>query len=88
MTEEQNKALKSLKYAKGQIDGIIKMIEEGRYCVDVSNQIMASYALLKRANLYILEGHLHHCVSESFESEEKKQEKINEVLQLVKRMIQ
>ncbi|MFR9294474.1 MAG: metal-sensing transcriptional repressor, partial [Turicibacter sanguinis] len=47
MNEERKKALQSLKTAKGQIDGIIKMIEEERYCIDISNKILASQALLK-----------------------------------------
>lgn len=88
MTEQRKKALKNLKTVKGQIDGIIKMIEDGRYCIDVSNQIMASYALLKRANIDILEGHLHHCVKESFENNTESEEKINEVVTLLKRIIQ
>ena len=88
MTEERKKALKNLKTVRGQIDGIIKMIEEGRYCVDVSNQIMASYSLLKKSNLDILEGHLHHCVSESFENNIDSDRKIEEVISLLKRMIQ
>ena len=87
MTEERKKALKNLKTVKGQIEGIIKMVEEGRYCVDVSNQIMAAYSLLKTANLEILEGHLHHCVTESFENNNNSSEKINEVISLLKRMI-
>ncbi len=87
MTEERKKALKKLKIVKGQIDGIIKMIEEGQYCVDVSNQIMASYSLLKTANLDVLEGHLNHCVTESFNNKENSEEKINEVISLLKRMI-
>ena len=45
MNEERKKALQSLKTAKGQIDGIIKMIEEERYCMDISNQIVAAQAL-------------------------------------------
>lgn len=88
MTEERKKALKNLKTVRGQIDGIIKMIEEDRYCVDISNQIMASYALLKRSNLDILEGHLHHCVTESFENNNDSDKKIEEVIALLKRMIQ
>ena len=87
MTDERKKALKNLKTVRGQIDGIINMIEEGRYCVDVSNQIMAAYSLLKRANLDILEGHLSHCVKESFDNSEKNDDKINEVIQLLNRMI-
>ncbi len=88
MTEERKKTIKNLKTVKGQIDGIIKMIEEGKYCVDVSNQIMAAYSLLKKANLDILEGHLQHCVTKSFESNENSDEKISEIIQLLKRMIQ
>lgn len=87
MTEQRKKALKKLKTVKGQIEGIIKMIEEDRYCVDVSNQIMASYSLLKTANLDILEGHLNHCVKESFLEQNNNDEKINEVISLLKRMI-
>ena len=87
MTEDRKKALKKLKIVKGQIDGIIKMIEEGQYCVDVSNQIMASYSLLKTANLDVLEGHLNHCVTESFNNKENNEEKIDEVISLLKRMI-
>ena len=54
MNQEKQQALQALKTARGQIDGIIKMIEDGRYCIDISNQILASSAMLKRANLLIL----------------------------------
>ena len=49
MTEERKNALKNLKTCKGQIEGIIKMIEDERYCIDISNQIMASISILKKA---------------------------------------
>lgn len=65
MNEERKKALQSLKTAKGQIEGIIKMIEDERYCVDISNQIVASQSLLKKANLLILKRHLKHCVKDA-----------------------
>ncbi|GEQ21799.1 hypothetical protein CBU02nite_23050 [Clostridium butyricum] len=35
MSEERKKALQSLKTAKGQIEGIIKMIEDDRYCKSI-----------------------------------------------------
>ncbi|BBK23727.1 metal-sensing transcriptional repressor [Amedibacterium intestinale] len=82
MTPEREKALKNLKTAKGQLEGIIKMIEEERYCIDISNQILASTALLKKANLHILSGHLHSCVKQAMQqgdSEEKLKE-IEDVL--------
>lgn len=38
-----------LKVARGQLDGILKMVDENRYCVDISNQLLATQALLKSA---------------------------------------
>lgn len=82
MNNEQKKALQALKTARGQIDGIIKMIEDERYCIDISNQILASSAMLKRANLLILEQHLQHCVLEAVEhrNAEEKMKEITDIL--------
>ena len=85
MNEEQKKALQSLKTSKGQIEGVIKMIEEGRYCVDISNQIIASQALLKKANLLILKQHLHHCVKDALRNDTG-DEKIDEIMEILSKM--
>ena len=45
-----------LKIARGQIDGILQMIEEDRYCVDISTQLQSVQALLKSVNQQILDG--------------------------------
>lgn len=68
MNEEQIKALNLLKTAKGQVNSVITMLEEERYCVDISNQILAVQGLLKKTNLLILEQHMNHCVKEAFRS--------------------
>ena len=78
MSDERKKALQNLKTARGQIDGFIRMIEEGRYCIDISNQISASTALLKKANKHILSGHLHSCVLTAIE-EQDAEEKVREI---------
>ena len=44
---DKTKVLNLLKTSKGQIDGIIRMVEEDRYCVDISKQILSVQALLK-----------------------------------------
>lgn len=62
LNDERKKAFQALKIAKGQIEGITKMIEEDRYCIDISNQIVAAQSLLKKANMLILKQHLNHCV--------------------------
>lgn len=82
MSDERKKALQNLKTARGQIDGIIRMIEEGRYCIDISNQISASTALLKKANKHILSGHLHSCVLTAIDNQDA-EEKVDEIEQII-----
>ncbi|MBQ5813771.1 MAG: metal-sensing transcriptional repressor, partial [Clostridia bacterium] len=48
MRADKAKVLRLLKTASGQIDGVIKMIDEDRYCLDISSQIMAAQSVLKR----------------------------------------
>lgn len=86
MNEEKKKAIRALKTARGQIDGIIKMIEDERYCIDISNQILASSAVLKRANLLILKQHMNHCVLEAAEHG-KGSEKIDEVIGILSKIM-
>lgn len=83
MNEERKKALQSLRTARGQIDGIIKMIEDERYCIDISNQILAAQSLLKKANLTILKNHISHCVKDACMNNngDEKIEEINKVLE-------
>ncbi|MHC1683770.1 MAG: metal-sensing transcriptional repressor [Clostridiaceae bacterium] len=86
MCEERKKALQSLKTAKGQIEGIIKMIEDNRYCIDISNQIIASQSLLKKANKHVLKGHMNSCVREAFDNNNQ-EEKIDEIMGILNKLI-
>lgn len=86
MNDERKKALQSLKTAKGQVEGIIKMIEDERYCVDISNQILAAQSLLKKANMLILKQHLEHCVKEACHND-KADEKIDEITSLFEKLL-
>ena len=74
---DEKKILRLLKTARGQMDGIIRMVEENRYCIDISQQLMATEAILNRANKEILSAHLKHCVREAA-SEEERSQKIDE----------
>ncbi|MEE0266288.1 MAG: metal-sensing transcriptional repressor [Acutalibacteraceae bacterium] len=77
-----------LKTARGQIDGILKMIEDDRYCIDVATQVMATQAVLKKANTLILKGHMENCVKSAFESGNPadREEKIDEIVKLIDKM--
>ena len=57
-----------LKTARGQIDGILKMVEEDRYCLEISSQIMAAQSILKKANRMVLRAHMDHCVRDAVAS--------------------
>ena len=86
MNVEKVKALQALKTSKGQIEGIIKMMEDERYCVDISNQIIASQALLKKANMLILKQHMHHCVVDAVKNDNG-EEKINEIIDILSKIM-
>lgn len=86
MNKEKEEAVKALKISRGQIEATIKMIEEERYCVDVSNQIITAQSLLKKANLIVLRQHMAHCVMEAFQHY-KAGEKIDEVIELLSKVI-
>lgn len=85
MKADKTKATRLLKTARGQIDGILKMIEEDRYCIDISNQLMATQGILRNVNKEILHAHLNNCVKESFDNEEQKQ-KIEEIMMVINKL--
>ncbi len=85
MKADKDKVCRLLKTARGQIDGILKMIEQDRYCIDISNQVSATEAILRKANREILTAHMKSCVKEAFEKGNE-DEKINELVELIEKM--
>ena len=76
-----------LKIARGQIDGILQMVEENRYCVDISTQLQATQALLKNANQQIMQAHIRSCVREALQTDAENP-KLEEALKLLEKMTQ
>lgn len=74
-----------LRTARGQIDAALKMIEEDRYCVEISNQLLAIEALIKKANMEVLSAHMKGCVKNA-STEEEKDQKIEEMVQVLTRL--
>lgn len=85
MTADRAKVTRLLKTARGQMDGILKMIEDNRYCIDISNQIMACQAILSRVNKEVLNAHLANCVLNSTEVESK--EKLEEIAKILDQLL-
>ncbi len=86
MKADKEKVTRSIKIARGQLDGILRMIEEDRYCVDISNQLLATQALLKRVNQEIIRAHIRGCVREGLQTEEPNP-KLEEALQLLEKLV-
>jgi CsoR family transcriptional regulator, copper-sensing transcriptional repressor len=78
--------LNLLKTAKGQISGIINMVEQGRHCVDISRQILSVEALTRKANFYVLKGHIDSCVKDAF-IEGTADDKVEEVINILDKYI-
>ena len=81
MTGDTTKVNRLLNTARGQIDGILKMIEEDRYCIEVSNQIMACQAILSKVNREVLNAHINHCVLNA--TGDERQEKLDEIAKIL-----
>lgn len=82
MKADKNSVTRLLKTAKGQIEGVLNMIEDDRYCIDVCNQLFAVQSLIKKANKEILQSHMNSCVREAFENGNG-EERINEILTIL-----
>jgi len=55
--------LKRLKTVEGHLRGVIRMVEQDAYCIDVIRQIQAVEAALNKVSAGILENHLNSCVT-------------------------
>ena len=82
MQAEKTKITRLLKTARGQLEGILRMVEEDRYCVEIAQQLMATEANLNRANKEILTAHLKTCVKNE-ESDEEREQKIDELVSML-----
>lgn len=80
--------LPALRRIEGQIRGIQKMIDEGRYCVDILNATGAALGALRTVEKKILKDHLEACVKSSFSgnSVKDKEEKMEEIFDLLEKV--
>ena len=85
MKADHKKVNRKVNIARGQLEGITKMIAEDAYCLDISNQLLATIELLKSVNHEILNAHLQHCIFSSTEAELRT--KLTEIDSLLKRIV-
>lgn len=71
--------LPRLKKIEGQVKGVIKMVENGEYCIDIVNQISATRRALDKVAMMILERHIKSCVRDAIVSRDA-EDKIKELI--------
>ena len=79
---ERDDIKKRLRKTGGQINGIEKMVDDGRYCVDILQQISAARAALNKVALMILESHTKSCVVTAIQ-ENHAEESIEELIGII-----
>ena len=87
MRADRKKVEPLLRTARGQMDSVLKMIEDGRYCMEIVTQLQAVESLVHKAQREVLRAHLAGCVQDAFETgdEQAREGKIDEIIKLLDR---
>lgn len=86
MKADTKQIIRLLNTAKGQINGILKMIEDDEYCIDISNQIMASIGILNKANKEVIKAHLESCIKDVMPKTNETDKKIEEIVDTINKL--
>lgn len=84
---DRAKIINRMSRIEGQVRGITRMVEDGRYCIDVLTQVQAVRAALAKVETEMLKDHLGHCVEGAIIAGDKDQQrqKAAELVQLLER---
>lgn len=80
--ELKNKALHRAKIIRGQMDGLIKAIENEVYCPDLLEQSLSIQRSLKSLNAFLLENHLHTHVKDQMQKTEDTEKAVKELIRV------
>lgn len=88
MADDSQKAkVNRLNRIAGQVRGVATMVEDGRYCIDILNQLQAIKSALAKVESEVLKDHAACCVAEAISSgdEAEQRTKFNELIELLER---
>jgi DNA-binding FrmR family transcriptional regulator len=85
--DNKPKLLNRLNRIEGQVRGVSKMVQEGRYCIDVLTQLQAVKAALVRVETEMLRDHMSHCIESAIVSgnADEQRQKASELISLIER---
>jgi DNA-binding FrmR family transcriptional regulator len=78
--------LSRLRKANGQLSGITAMYENGRYCIDILDQLAAARAAIDAVGLILLQDHINACVRDAIDRDDT-DEKVTELVTTVRRFL-
>lgn len=90
ITKKRKKTiLDRLNRIKGQINGIQKMVEEERYCIDILQQTSSIHEALRGVGKILVQNYLEICATKVIQSKRKeKQEEIyNEMMDIIYKFV-
>ena len=85
--DAKSKLLNRLNRIEGQVRGIVRMVDDDRYCIDVLTQVQAVRAALVRVETEMLKSHLDHCIEGAIISGDRDEQrrKASELIELLER---
>jgi DNA-binding FrmR family transcriptional regulator len=83
----KKKVLARLRRIAGQVEGIARMVEDDRYCVDVLLQLASAQAALGQVGKLVLRSHVDTCVSAAMSAGKpaERKQKIDELMEVFSR---
>ncbi|MEK7160894.1 MAG: metal-sensitive transcriptional regulator [Patescibacteria group bacterium] len=84
--KSSDNVLNRMNYALGHLKANVKMVEEGKYCIDIIRQNQAVMAALKKINELILKNHLDTCVTTAIRGKNENERKkiLDELMEIFK----
>lgn len=89
MKADYKKIRRKLNIAIGQLNAVSNMVDNDKYCVDISMQLLAVISALKGINKDILNAHLKSCVVNAIKDgkQDEIDIKIDEVMNVLTKML-
>lgn len=79
--ETRSEVLKRLSFIEGHLQGIRRMVEQDKYCVDILKQTYAVRRAIEKMEALMLDNHLHTCVVEGIK-DGREDEMVKELVDL------
>ena len=82
--EKKFAIVRRLKSVEGHVRGVVRVVQDDAYCIDIVNQVLAIQRALKKVSSLLLDKHLHHCVTTAIQGTDdaEKEQVLGELVQV------